>query len=471
MKIQNSIPQILSRAIGTKFFFILPLSVSLCLASCNESSVVGLDVQPENDLLNVGYQDSTTIYTRTLNGDSLITDETLISSGIGLIGKYIDPVFGTATASMYTQVRLPSNIGPTTFGTAPVCDSIVLSLVYDGPVYGKQDRKNQTLNVYQISESMTTSTVYYSNQTLNTFGSDLTEDDGFVFKPSPLDSVQVFDNPTKPELKPQILARLDQAFGQLLLNNQSTGYLADNTAFQNFFKGIYITTENTTGLASEEGNIIHFRMGESKITLYYHNSTSGTATSLKYDLSLGSVARFNHFKHDYTVAGVDTSLAAQVGSSGAPQNATVFVQGMSGAKTKITFPHLMNWVDNGLIGINKAELVISVDTNLLDLYRLDTFAAPSALVIFGINDDGTTYAIPDAFEGATYFGGTLNSGTVEYRFNIARYIQQVLDGDRNNNGLYLLASNGAVNANRVVIAGASSTTRPMKLNITYTKLH
>lgn len=471
MKIQNSIPQILSRAIGTKFFFILPLSVSLSLASCNESSVVGLDVQPASDSLNVGYNDSTTIYTRTLNGDSLITDETLISTGIGLIGKYVDPVFGTATASMYTQVRLPTNIGATTFGTAPVCDSIVLSLVYDGPVYGKKDRKNQTLNVYQISESMTTSTVYYSNQTLSLLPGDLTQDDGFVFKPRPLDSVQVFDNPTKPELKPQILAHLDQAFGQLLLNNQTTGNLANNAAFQSFFKGIYITTENTTGLAAEEGNIIHFRMGESKITLYYHNSTSGTATSLKYDLSLGSVARFNHFKHDYSAVGVNADLATQVGTAGASQNATVFVQGMSGAKTKITFPYLMNWVDNGLIGINKAELVISVDTNLLDLYRLDTFAAPTALVIFGINDNGTTYAIPDAFEGSTYFGGTLNSGTVQYRFNIARYIQQVLDGDRNNNGLYILASNGAVNANRVVIAGASSTTRPMKLNITYTKLH
>jgi len=471
MKIQNSIPQILSRAIGTKFFFILPLSISICLTSCNESSVVGLDVQPENDLLNVGYQDSTTIFTRTLNGDSLITDETLIASGIGLIGKYVDPVFGTATASMYTQVRLPSDISTTTFGTTPVCDSIVLSLVYEGTVYGKKDRKNQTLNVFQIGESMSTSTVYYSNKTLSLLPGDLTEDDGFVFKPRPLDSVQVFDNPSKPELKPQILARLDVAFGQLLLNNASIGNLANNATFQSFFKGIYITTENTSGLLSEEGNIVHFRMGESKITLYYHNSTSGTATSLKYDLSLGSVARFNNFKHDYSVAGVNTDLATQVGSSGTAQNSTIFVQGMSGAKTKITFPYLMNWVKDGLIGVNKAELVISVDTNLLDLYRVDTFAAPTALVLFGINDNGTTYAIPDAFEGSTYFGGTLNSGTVQYRFNIARYLQQVLDGDRNNNGLYILASNGAAFANRVVIGGASSTTRPMKLNITYTKLH
>ena len=191
---------------------------------------------------------------------------------------------------------------------------------------------------------------------------------------------------------------------------------------------------------------------------------------MAFDFSLGSVARFNHFEHNYSAGGVNADLVNQIGTSGAAQNATVFVQGMSGAKTKITFPYLMNWVNNGMIGINKAELVISVDTSL-STYMLDTFAAPAALVLFGINDDGTTYAIPDAFEGSSYFGGTLNSGTVQYRFNIARYIQQILDGDRNNNGLYILTSNGANLANRAVLCGGSSTSRPMKLNITYTKLH
>ena len=167
MNIQNSIPKILSRAIGTKFFFILSLGTSICLTSCDESSVVGLDVQPENDLLNVGFQDSTTIYTKTIKGDSLITDESLITSGIGLIGKYAEPVFGTASASIYTQVRLPSNIASNTFGINPICDSIILSLVYEGTAYGKKDRKPQRLNVYQVTESMSTANSYYSNQTLS----------------------------------------------------------------------------------------------------------------------------------------------------------------------------------------------------------------------------------------------------------------------------------------------------------------
>ncbi|HLC82789.1 MAG TPA: DUF4270 family protein, partial [Bacteroidia bacterium] len=418
------------------------------------------------DLLNVGWEDSTTIFTRTVDGDSLITDESLISSGVALIGKYIDPIFGPATASMYTQVRLPTGISSTTFGTSPTCDSIILSLVYEGTVYGKKERKDLKLSVHQVTDVMSTATTYYSNSTLTYNSVDLTETDGHLFKANTFDSVATVGGLL---LKPQVRARLDNSFGQLLLNNATMGNLIDNASFQSLLNGIYITTENTTGLLSEDGNIVHFKMGESKITLYYQNSTTD---SLSYDFSLGSVARFNHFEHDYSTGGIDSQLDMQINNPTPPnQNATVFVQGIAGVKTKIEFPYLMHWVDNGLIGVNKAELVISVDTNLLDLYRLDTFAAPSALILFGINDDGTVYAIPDAFEGATYFGGTYNSGTLQYKFNIARYIQQILDGDRNNNGLYILASNGAVFANRVVIGGASSSTRPMKLNLTYTKIH
>lgn len=470
MNIQNSIPKILSRAIGTKFFFILTIGASICLTSCDESSVVGLDVQPENDLLNVGYQDTTSVFTKTQKGDSLITDESLITSGVGLIGKYIDPTFGPSTASMYTQVRLPSNIAATTFGTNPICDSIILALVYEGTSYGKKERKQQKLSVYQVTEAMSTASTYYSNTTLSKAGVDLTAANGYVFTPRPKDSVNTYTITGLSRLKPQLRTLLDPSFGQLLLNNQTTGNLANDAAFKSFFNGIYITTENTTGLLADEGNILHFKMGESKITLYYHNSNATNNDTLSYDFSLGTVARFNHFDHDYSASGVNSLLDGQINTTPPAQNATVFVQGMAGVRTKITFPYLMNWVSGGLIGVNKAELLINVDTSLAT-YNIDTFAAPTAFVLFGINDDGTTYVIPDAFEGGTYYGGSLNSTTVQYKFNIARYIQQVLDGKRNNNGLYLIASNGAVNANRVVIAGATSTTRPMKLNITYTKLH
>jgi hypothetical protein len=187
----------------------------------------------------------------------------------------------------------------------------------------------------------------------------------------------------------------------------------------------------------------------------------------KYDLSLSSVARFSHFNHDFST--VDANLAAQLSANPPKQNDVAFIQSMSGVQTKIEFPYIMNWLKHGPIAIDKAELVIKAD--LTATYQLDTFAAPPQLVLFGINDDGTEFSLPDLAEGVAYYGGIYNPTAHEYRFNIGRYVQQVLIGKLHNNGLHLLASNGAIKANRIVIGGGGkSSPYQMKLNMTYTKL-
>ena len=455
----------LPRMAGANFFLILLVSFSISFTSCDESSVVGLDVQPANDLLNVSYIDTTTLFTKTVKIDSLRTDESLIITADALIGKYLDPVFGTATASLYTQLRLPTNAP--TFGTSPLIDSVILALVYDTACYGKKQRVQQNVNVYEVTEPILMESSYFSNKTLtyNT-ATDLANNYGFI--PKPFTSFTI----SYVLLKPQLRIPLNLAFGQTILDYQNNGgaNLISNAAFQAVMKGLYITTEGTALTNIGDGNIMHFKMAEaqSKLILYYHNSSEPSNDSLKYDLSLGSVARFTHFYHDYS-AGIDGNLATQLGSSPSVQNDAVFIQSMAGVKTKIEMPYIMNWVKSGPIAINKAELVIKVDLGAT--YQLDTFAAPARVVLFGINDDGSNYILSDYSEGDSYFGGQYNRTTHEYHFNIARYIQQVLTGKRKNNGLELLASGGQINANRLVIGGGGSASAyRMKLNISFTKL-
>ncbi len=468
-------PQILSRCCVPNFFLLLFIGLSISFMSCNESSVVGLDVQPEKDLLHIDFIDTTSLITKTIREDSLRTDESLLISGNVLMGKYLDPVFGEATASIYTQALLSTGILATSFGSNPVCDSLVLSLAYNTTYYGKTERKQQTVNVRQVVDDIIIGTKY-SNKTLNTSSLDLAS--GHTFTPRPLDSVSIVAGI---KLKPQLRIPLDVNFGQVLLNNQTTGNLANNTVFPTFMKGLYITTENTTSLSSGEGNILSFNMPGSAMTIYYHYTGKTLITNTqptpvdsiiktKYDFSLGSgAARFTHFTHNY--ASVDPNLMAQLGSVPPAQNDVLFVQSISGLKTKIEMPTLMHWIDSGPIAINKAELVIKAD--MTPLYQLDTFAAPATLIVFGLNDDGTNFILPDAFEGSTYFGGVYNATTIgEYHFNITRYIQQILDKTIHNNGMYLLASGGGVGANRVAVGGGGTgSAYRMKLNITSTKLH
>src|ERR1035437_9331999 len=226
------VQQILRAKKPAKFFLILFIGISFIQTSCNKSSEVGLNVQPSTDLLYVNYIDTTALITKTVKEDSIRTDQYQILTGYGLLGKYIDPVFGTANSSLYTQVQLPSSISSTSFGTQPQCDSVVLSLVYDAECYGKKVRKAQTVNVYELLNGITNGSVCYSNNSILNTGVDLAN--AHVFTPRPLDSVTV----SGVKLKPQLRIQLNKVFGQNLLNN--TGNLIDNATFQSVMKGFYI---------------------------------------------------------------------------------------------------------------------------------------------------------------------------------------------------------------------------------------
>ena len=446
-----------------KFFLVILLGSFIFLTSCDESSIVGVNVQPVNDLLNVNYQDTATLITRTVKMDSLRTDEALLQSFTtdALIGTYLDPIFGKNSASLYTQLML--NTDNPGFGSNPMIDSVVLSLVYDSSYcYGKAVRVAQNINIYELSEDMVVGNSYYSNSALST---NTTTDlaNNFKFVPNPTTTVYALGD----TLEPQVRIPLDKNFGQSILNIQGTANLANNAAFQSYLKGFYITTENTTGLNSGDGNILRFKLADvqTKLTIFYKNDLND---SLFYDFNMGSVARFSQFKHQFT--NIDANLFAQLSANPPAQNDVVFIQSMAGVKVKIEIPYIMNWNKLGPIGINKSELVIKIDTTTT-AYQFNTFVAPSNLMLYGINDDGSDFILPDYNEGSNYFGGIYNSTTQEYIINISRYIQEILSGKIKNNGLHLLALNGAINADRVVIgSGDKGSAYQMKLNITCTKL-
>ena len=440
--------KILTATVAAKFFLIL--TTGIFLASCNKPTDIGLDVQPPNDMLNVGI-DSTHLITKTVREDSLRTDQ-VGYTGTNLIGKYIDPVFGEATSSLYTKLVLFS---PRTFDTIPICDSVVLSLVYTGEAYPKIIKAKQTINVYQLTEEIKTETSYFSHSKIAFQAKDLAN--GFSFTPNLKDSVKV--KVGGPKLKPQLRVRLDKAFGEEILKS---GKLATNIDFQAYLKGLYITTANTSGLMPNNGNILNFNLGESKVTIYHH----GLKTDSILYINLGEV-RFSHFTHPYATTAVP-DINLQLNTTTQTQHDINYIQSMSGLKTRIEIPNIMDLTKHGALGINRAQLVIKVIKESLK----DSFAVPPTLILYGISDMGNAYLLPDALEGDAYFGGIYDK--YEYRFNIARYVQQILIGERKNNGLFLVSSAAVINANRVLIGGGGVGTGAgnpyqMKLYITYTK--
>lgn len=448
--------------IGTNFFLCAVISILIC--SCtNESSMIGLNVLPKKDLLDAKYNDTTSIVSYTVKSDSVRTDHAIQfefnNQGHynNFLGSYNDPVFGKTTTSIYTQLSLPNNITNLYLGNPDslLLDSVVLSLAYRGEYYGNLDV--QTIKIYRLNDALSLDSSYYSNRNLN-YSSE--ESANISFIPNPFDSVSVAGVKRGPHLR----IKLDKQLGNDILGH---GNFADNTAFIDFFKGLYITPGNAVQ-ESGKGSILYLKIPDplSALTLYYKKkSTPDTSYQYSFDINNTS-ARFNHYEHVFS-----STINEQLNDHSLGQN-LIFVQSTAGLKAKIIFPFLKNWVKPGPVSVNKAEIILKVDPS----FATSPYFPPPELFIVGIDSLGRNTSIPDFSEGFSYYGGSYDPINKSYTFNVARYVQSVLDGKRKDYGLAIISSEnnlyGLMNdANRVVLGGGKNGLYKMSLHLTYTKLY
>lgn len=442
----------LRKALRLSAFFLVAIVAAV---SCKkEEGDLGLQVQPQEDQLNVNVIDTSTVVAYTILEDSLRSDEFFSN----LLGSYVDPVFGKTTASIYTQIRMESqsvdftSISGTTAET--VVDSVYLYLDLDG-FYGNLDA--QTFEVYEVTDDFFVDSNYYSNTTLTNAGTDLVQVGMGTIVPDPLNSGVIEGEVVNPVLK----IRLANSLGDNFVAESGGANLADNDAFVAWFKGLYITVNNPSQ-STDEGALLTTDLldDNSRVTMYYRYTFPGEEDTLKFNFNINtSSARFNTASHDYTGTPVEAQLLdSSLGSQ------SVYVQALAGVKTRVEFPFLQSLPDS--IVINNADLVLP-----FDYFSSDPYTPHNLLHVLGIDDDGETYFTDDFFEGESIHGGTVDYDNNEYRFNIAKHVNNVLTGARSNNGLYLLSSSAMITTNRAVINGTNSSNKnKMKLVITYTKL-
>ena len=416
--------------------------------ACKDPAIVGLQVQPAGDQLNVEHCDTITLFAYSVREDSIRTDETTSN----LLGSSVDPVFGKCSASFYAQLRLSENNAD--FGENPVLDSITLSLPYKG-IYGDSNAL-QTVKVYEMAEDIYKDSVYYSNSEFLTTGVPIAS---MTFVPNIKDSVIVGAD----TLPPQLRIHLNPSVGQKFIDASGSTSLSDNTNFLKFFKGIYVTTTYASG----EGAIISLNLlnAQSKVTMYYKNDTDTLTYNFVISEGSARIGHFNHARYQYA----DTYLRSEIYGDTLKGDSILFLQSMAGLKIRILYPYIKELVKNGRIAINKADLIVTVDDNDMSL---SDYQPPPKLILLEEKDGLIRYLL-DQLEGATYFGGTYSSSKKEYKFNIARHIQQVVDGIKENLGLYLVdfTVNRPNEAARVVLKGPKRSIGNLRLQITYTKLY
>lgn len=442
------------------------VSALYALSACNEATILGKDLIPGADQVNVS--DSTI--------NSLITHniyelDSSVRTGQGNYGITLgsitdDPIFGKAHGFGYTQVGLSSN--EFTFqGTGYTLDSVVLYVGYTGSFYGDSVTP-MNLKVYRMNEpDFKIDSNYIYDRPLSY---DAGQQIGSV-SVTPLqlrDSVSAYGVKSAPALR----IPLTSAFGNLLLAQKSDEAFKNDSSFRAFLKGLAIVPDTLNG---KNMAFLNLNSGTTRIAVYYKSSVGDSLTAT-FPFGQYSSAHANYFTRN-----LNGAQAAPYLNTNKPEGDSVlYLQEAPGIYTKIQLPGLENFPKSI---INKAELVITeISSGMAGKDAL--YTEPERLFLWRfVTNDSLGYVIdygnpnnPD-FE---YFGGnrTVISDiggiqVVQYKFNIARHLQFVMDNKLENTPLKLEAVSSRANIDmRRVKAGGGNISRPanIKLRIIYTQL-
>lgn len=437
------------------FFYktlIISVLVVLYTACSKTTESIGNGLLSENDHIGTAYVDTLQLNCHSERIDSLFT------TGLStvLLGSMMDPVMGLTNANFFTELHISSTNH--FFGDNPVIDSVVLQMAYAG--YYGDTTTTQIIHVYELADTLSSIDNYYQFSEVTTQGFDLAN--SYLFQPRPKTIHAVVGNDTLSQAVLRI--PLDNSFGEQLAAADSVIFSTPD-AFKNYFHGLKICCESV----SQNGAICYFNPTSNSVTklqVYYRETPD--ANPMRYDFYITSDdVYFNQYLHDYTQGSAEFTQQVLDGDTLLGQT-QLYLQAMGGIRTFISFPDLMEWADGiqdvgeHLI-INEAKLIIPTavtpDTSLLP---------PSSLALVSLKASGNTALLPDYMEGTSYYGGSYSSAKKNATFRISEYLQGLILGNEDSQGIYLSIAGASFNAQRWVIAGPdASQDQTLKCEIKY----
>ncbi len=434
-------------------FLVWLVGISITLVSCTTENDPNNGIIPVSDSLQLRFTDTTTLQAHIVQDDTLRTDNT----DRGILGSYHDPIFGRTTSSFYsTFTSSQSFIGNSSY----ILDSVILTLRADGG-YGDLSKFTgyQVLQVFEVTETIGTAPATGYNST-----------DSFDCAPVPLATFgfapQFFSQGTEPAA---IRIKLNTSFGNRFFNNDTI----NATNLNEYLKGIYVRIDpsiyNIQGIGN--GGIVYFKLNNdvSALKVHYHEcptcTTAAERRTVKFPMSSSANKRINIFRHNYTNA--DAAFMAKLNdTNNTVASDKLYIQSLQGIRIKVKMPYLKSYLDSGDVIVNRAEFIIPVDPS--QNYQL--YKEPANIMAYTLNSSGQVRLMDDIFY--VYYDSYYNTATQEYKIVLTQYVQQVLNGGNVPSEFYfdipVLAKN--TDAFRLVINSPEHFTKPMKLNLTYTRI-
>lgn len=437
----------------------------LVFACKKDTSVLGVGGQPATDVLGTTFSDTSKIYAHTVKYDTIAS----FSDRFKFLGSNHDPYFGRTDVGLYVNLNIPNGVVGTDFGLdANLVSAEIILTVQDLNFIGNN---TITLNysVFPISTAISNSVAYYTNQ------------DGFHNKNSLLANAEV----KMDTLLGRYVIRIpiDNNYAKAMLNN--TTYLADNTIFQNTYKGFYITTEGTNlNPVSAQGLIAKYDVEDaiSGLYLYYQNGTpSATKTNKKayFSFSGSTSDKFNTVKYHSNELPPSSNLYQQIIKHDTTLGKdNLYLKGLGGTKVKFYIPSINNYADSFPVSVNRAEVIFNLDPSFITPGW--QYLPPPKLALLPISTDSRELFALDELNitDLARYDGNFDATNNRYVFNIARQVQSILRGRSTNYGFYLVVADPTPlytprrdnYIERVILAGSNNALLKPKFSLSYVKL-
>lgn len=439
-------------------FFLATLLIIILSFGCNDKFDLGRNILPNSDLLDINIIDTVEIVLTTQEALPIITS----GSEFLIVGNQDDPVFGTTEASFMTQVRQTEY---PEWSADAIFDSIYLFLpidIEDDYFYGENINSPIELSIYKVTDTLN-QTLYSDQDPAEYTNYDLVgQDDAYIYEEvKEIEYIVGDDTLTKNFYFYYLAVKLNNDFGQDLMDQDEDYFFNSLSFFHNIFFGLYVKTNSqNTGLykiitdtnpGDETDSLSHTHPG---MVIFYKDAEDGD--SQYFNLSISSSSEhFTMFSHDYSNSEFSNQLQDETITSN-----YAYLQSMAGTMVKFEAPGLKN-LDS--IVINNAELIFKTAPSSTDIYD-----ALDEIWLVGIDTAGTIVRFQD-FYASTYQGATYEDG--EYKFNVTRVIQNYIDDIYEDKyfDFYLMDLTGGASFKRSVLTNGNNS-NPAKIAITYTKI-
>jgi len=283
-----------------RFLGLALLSVPLFFSCGEEENTIGLP--PENDL-GIFFVD---IPIGQYASQVWINDRSTRGRDAMLAGNYTDPHFGYIEASHFTELLLPVLNPGKDFQEDATFDSLVLELRIDNIVGNQLLTTEQTLEVYQLADTIRAFEADYFNNSTQDVAMKLGEDRFYLFP----DSVNLnFEDTNLPDTADErslyddngryiylTNVRLDQSFGQqffsdLKSDTTSGSAFSSSQAFADYIKGIKLQSP-----AMANSAIIRYNPADdnTRMIMYYSQEENDTIRQRRVEFSMSRSINYNN---------------------------------------------------------------------------------------------------------------------------------------------------------------------------------